>query len=278
MSTKIYTGFRIRNTNLLDMQQRIELFRLHANAVAADDQVRLIARMLAEKTDDLALKGELSNLSVDERKQKIKELMWKVHSDILDRQHRVAQTMHRDVEIDFSFEICFVPIDPSKVIGMYFTEQPKLGKLWMSMPGVEDYHYQNQVDRPEDIPEAEWDKRGEVWHQVLGHHAPADRMFTARIVEIESCPYEIFDPKKLSLVQQYTPGLDARAEERAIIQVANERFQSLPEKERSARMVSNYMNAASYACSDEAAPRVAEIKAGILRALSESIPKEWAGA
>jgi len=34
--------------------------------------------------------------------------------------------------------------------------------------GWEDYHYQNQVDPPEDIPDGEFEKRIEMWDKLLG--------------------------------------------------------------------------------------------------------------
>ena len=34
-------------------------------------------------------------------------------------------------------------------------------------PHLEEYHYQNQTDKPSNISDYEWDKREEIWHTIL---------------------------------------------------------------------------------------------------------------
>jgi hypothetical protein len=42
---------------------------------------------------------------------------------------------------------------------------------------LEDFHYQNSTDRPENISEKEWSDRESLWDEILGHEAPSDKGF-----------------------------------------------------------------------------------------------------
>ncbi len=54
---------------------------------------------------------------------------------------------------------------------------------------IEDFHYQNQGDKPEDISEEEWGYREGVWDDLIGYGEPISR--TGLIWEINNNEFEI---------------------------------------------------------------------------------------
>lgn len=40
---------------------------------------------------------------------------------------------------------------------------------------IEDFHYQNQSDQPEDVPESDWERRRRVWDEILGDYGIPSR-------------------------------------------------------------------------------------------------------
>jgi hypothetical protein len=54
----------------------------------------------------------------------------------------------------------------------------------MSQSYVEDYHYQNQADKPDDVSDREWNKRRRDWDLTLpGAGIPANNGFTADLTD-----------------------------------------------------------------------------------------------
>lgn len=48
---------------------------------------------------------------------------------------------------------------------------------------LEDFHYQNQSDPPEDIPEEEYEAREEIWEEIcLGHNREKNGQFARKLV------------------------------------------------------------------------------------------------
>ena len=36
------------------------------------------------------------------------------------------------------------------------------------LKGIEDYHYQNQCDKPDEVSQKSWDKREKIWDEITG--------------------------------------------------------------------------------------------------------------
>lgn len=65
---------------------------------------------------------------------------------------------------------------------MYFCDQRGWGEAWLSQPGVEEYHYQNQTDQPEELTNRQWNARRDAWDKALGDRAvPAMAGFTINV-------------------------------------------------------------------------------------------------
>lgn len=250
MSTKINTGFRIRGSNLLDMHQRVKQFRSHAHEIAADKALRMIAMLFSEFVDDAAIAGDLIRETGDDQEYQVRSFRRRAIKSFMDRQKEVEVKQSRDPQVDVSFSIAFLPMSETDIIGAFFCEDADLARLWMSAPGVEDYHYQNATDRPKAISEDEWEQRRLVWSQVLPGNASFDsRMFIAEIVPVEFCPIH-----RLDRLHEFLPSLAMRAQMRARNRVQEEAFEGYKEKLREGHFLSAVVQSLDYAASKEAKP------------------------
>ena len=124
MSTKIYNGFRFKDTDLLAvyklvMEWRLELMPLHERAVH-----RFIAEIACNLVDD----ESISPSSTEGTAPLLKgmSILWKMQED-------VRKTLRRNPAVDFDFSLSILPHD-GRVYGIVFTEQQDWLRLWMARP------------------------------------------------------------------------------------------------------------------------------------------------
>ncbi len=98
------------------------------------------------------------------------------------------------------------------ILMMYFGNHDIFREINI-MEYFDDYHYQNQTDRPEEISNEEWDKRKKDWDEAIGpDYIPADHGFTKELITnyiIQSC---IFNRReKLTMCNIELPSKQQRA-------------------------------------------------------------------
>lgn len=81
-------------------------------------------------------------------------------------------------------EIALFPLDKAHTLFMVFGEQIRkimgnilTGNEWKAFReeyGIRDYHYQNQVEKPEYISDEEWEQRRKDWDMVLTSGIPSN--------------------------------------------------------------------------------------------------------
>jgi len=165
MSTKIHGGFKVVGLGgLFELHREIMTFRQELAGRIRTLNCTWVAKRAAGVFDDWTLgryalpKGETA--------------FTHAALELLDRQAHVLETDRRDPEVDFSCHLSIHPLEregENVILGIVFAERAEFQERWFNKPFVEDYHYQNSTDRPEDIPEVEWDRRREDWLAVLGH-------------------------------------------------------------------------------------------------------------
>lgn len=145
MSTKIYTGFRVKHNNpALLMKQLKEL-----QVEYLDKAREVVSAALPEKI-----------LGDRDQEASIQKLINEVYNDRL----------MADVVIYFKED---------KIIGQYFIYDRELEKKFISQDWFEDYHYQNQSDPDETVSEEDWDQRRKDWGFL---DVPANDGFTFYIL------------------------------------------------------------------------------------------------
>ena len=75
---------------------------------------------------------------------------------------------------DLVFSVAFVAdvVGSEWTYALLYTDRQELEGVWAATPGVEPWPWWDNTDGPDDVTEAEWDERGDVWRRVLGDDPP----------------------------------------------------------------------------------------------------------
>ena len=164
MSTKIYNGFIFREGMTLDdIHRECEVVRgilwKHRVRKEATYAVQKAVAILDARTLGLTKRDERPELSPFSA----------ATMALLDGVAAAERTMERGHILDFKFEIVAIPLQSGRILGLTYTQQRDWEKLWMALPFVSDYHYQNQADPPpvEEVSVEEWEQRRKDWDEAL---------------------------------------------------------------------------------------------------------------
>lgn len=161
MSTKLYYGIRFKSRNMADILQQL----------------------ISVRKDAVKLANEL--LTVEELKSFI------ILNDLIDSyNHTVFNALRGNLnsnnrtilDVNFNFLISLIPEKNGYVYGYYFADHPEYYKL--IEPFVDDYHYQNQCDKPSDISNRAWNYRRKKWDKILGYDSFKERAFNFSMVNL----------------------------------------------------------------------------------------------
>lgn len=157
MSWKIYNGFKFTTSDIFlihkhIMEWRSELEELHQLAIAqhhADIAIRMFDEATTTKGRHLGKKPMPDALD-----------------QVLDNQTNLGKRKAAIPGWDFAFSIFLYPHETG-VYGFFVTERREWGEQWMAKTFVEDYAYWSNVDPPIEVPGEEWERRGEIWREIL---------------------------------------------------------------------------------------------------------------
>ena len=161
MSTKIYTGFRFRNPDMITIRKQLIEFQASVEEVSTEAFVRLLAKLATEIID-------ARTLGVRSFKDAYPEVPPASCASrvIRDRMQEIKKTGLRDREVDFSFEVCVFPLSRKKTLGIYYADLKGFEKLIQRQSWFLDYHYQNSTDKPPRISSSEWCTRRKDWDKA----------------------------------------------------------------------------------------------------------------
>lgn len=91
----------------------------------------------------------------------------------------------------FNFSICVIPYKDGNIYGGLFCDNVNYKKY--IEPYAEEFHYQDQTDRPEEITEEEWENRRNIWDKIF------DKFWTFSEVGLK---YEIIGPKDFRMYKR----------------------------------------------------------------------------
>lgn len=165
MSTTIYNGFKVPAKTMEELISFCRLFQERAE----EEKVRLVYEYLYWSYLINLDKALLPSFFPQAKKPSFDEVRRELEDRIFN------DRFSTDVLINFKSEAIFFASKAGIICTFYGS---LYSKLWESFPGVEDYHYQDQTDPPEDIPYADFQERGKNWEEVLGDAAPSTRGFS----------------------------------------------------------------------------------------------------
>lgn len=150
MSTRIYKGFLIETDSLSAIMGVVNGFR------------PWVVKQAERKMD--AFIRVLTDSGMDYREA---YRTWGA------RREALAKTMVRDPVVDTEFSLSFLPEPPGgHCLGIVYTEDAAWHRKWLRQPGVRQYGYWDNSDKPSHITSREWRERGEAWSSVLPGSAP----------------------------------------------------------------------------------------------------------
>ena len=154
MSTKIYNGVVFKSNSMEDILKnfvkiREKAIEKHNEMITVEELMFFISQNQLENEHTFKILHELEN-------------------NIMSRCRRIT-------DVNFNFSIVLFP-HKEKIYGIYFTDfQEEDYKLICDM--FDDYHYQDQCDRPEHISEEEWEERYKTWDEIIGYDTISSRGF-----------------------------------------------------------------------------------------------------
>jgi hypothetical protein len=87
-------------------------------------------------------------------------------SAIKERRKDISRTGYRDPEVDFDFTVTLCPAEGT-FYGLVHSEQDAWTDLLLNIDKVHHAPWWDNVDRPNDISQQDWDKRGDLWKQIF---------------------------------------------------------------------------------------------------------------
>lgn len=176
MSTKIYNGYRITGTD-----GRPDPFALTTDLrdVLLGIYRRTYTRTLAELACCQIDRVEWVNRTPGDAMAALPDSpLWAAHAAIEEAAEIIEKKGRRVPPLDFQCEIQFLadsanPDGP--IYALLYTEREDYRQEFESIAGVEFWGYWNNTDQPDDVTDAEWDERRQVWDRILGWDAPVTR-------------------------------------------------------------------------------------------------------
>ena len=158
MSTRIHNGTRCSGTlrpdilarRLADIVTPIhEQLVIEAVAVLAYANVRhALAGITPEAIGDIAFLVQADKVIAEASKS--------------------AQRSTGQFSLEMSVAFVSDPADDRYVYAGVFAQNNRLSEAWSQLPGVEAFPYWDNTDGPDDVTEADWTERGQIWNRVLG--------------------------------------------------------------------------------------------------------------
>lgn len=176
MSTKIYNGYRISMMSFDKLHEFATGFMQTVRAVARTEANRRATWLAVELLDCLRLGEPLPQYAAETVGSSNDWTVQAVarHSS-LNRIINARQQNQRDTEYDFDCSLTFIPLG-KKILTLCYSEQ--FEHLWRAFPGVEEYGYWDNTDKPETVSNAAWRRRMKDWDAAIGDDAPCMRGFT----------------------------------------------------------------------------------------------------
>jgi len=169
MSVKVFNGI------LLEVDDLAGLSKLTSGMIASVESVTqvLVAKHIAVRASRIVDAARLNvndpePVRDDESTRKFcydgQNPLSQAWSELEAAHHRIKSTGMRDPSRDFTFSASFALLPNGKVVGRYLTEHEEIDKAVLGISGVRSYSYFNSEDKPDEIPEPEWDERKADWN------------------------------------------------------------------------------------------------------------------
>ena len=171
MSAKIYTGFAWDASNLPHVMERLKEVEARLKRMCTQRKAEELVEMAIWRIDKACM--AVARGDADAPKGKVYSPVGDAFDEMRKRQKEILSSGYRDPSVDFEVKIAmwYVPAQ-NRFIGHVIAEdQGAAYKLLRRQPGVSNFQYWNNTDRPSRMTRREWDSRSAVWDEIdAGKH------------------------------------------------------------------------------------------------------------
>ena len=165
MSLKVYSGIKFHSKSMPEVIDQLHALSEQAKKNSKEYFINNPMISIGEETsvdDILATKNDSKA-----REKFCWEMMHTLRNE-LDKKWRIRSGCN------FKLEVCIIPWTDGNIYGTYYDDTISANRdLIMSV--ADEYHYQNQTDKPDEISDEEWAEREEVWEQIFDKYwTPAE--------------------------------------------------------------------------------------------------------
>lgn len=164
MSTKIWVAYKLKDPN--NLWQFIMDVREKAIKNVEEKLVEFEAKLIPDINENSEEYNKLLELYKDQTNPTEKARQMMVEKMMSTEYRKSASSTYREI-FDFDVYITFYELD-GQIYLIPRADMLMRGALDFldDHDQLEDFHYQNQTDPPEDIPEEEYEARGKIWNKI----------------------------------------------------------------------------------------------------------------
>ena len=163
------------------------MVRVHRLLIGMRDAIaeiggRKIDSEIAKATADRFDRISAGRIERPETPMVARDIASDVFREIDQRFLDIAKSGYRDPNVDTSFDVWLFP-DGECTLLIPNCEQREMLDLLKTDLALEDHHWQNSTDRPEDVSAADWNRRREDWDRVMPSGVAANTCLTYRLFD-----------------------------------------------------------------------------------------------
>lgn len=207
MSTKIYDAYKLKGDyDLMSLNKALSDLRKQVTGQCEDLIANIVVRKflklyymsLFHGTDHSTDTDKTTTAVLEKILQHDMKLAWaylycEIASEIAD-----ASNTTRPSGYNFYNNLLLFPLK-DKILAMYFGNTD-IRRFIENHEMFEDYHYQNQCDKPDNISDKEWDKRESDWNTAIGQdYIPANHGWQVQLFNTENI-IPIFNPNRIETI------------------------------------------------------------------------------
>lgn len=154
MSTKIYNGIKFKSNNLNEILSQLQTIRTKLLDICKSEEYVPQKNLIGF----INYKKLISNIDDNESK-----LMFEINRKIQD----AIILNDEDVcwLIPFNVTVFVIPFEDGNFYGGLFCDN-NIARYYFD-DYIEDFHYQDQTDKPDDISDEDWEKRRIIWDKIF---------------------------------------------------------------------------------------------------------------
>lgn len=169
MSTKIYDGVKLQDSNFHDLKKIMEAMKEELIPIAREEYLKVYASVLEKvvvyiQTGYKMMSAIEYDKLTDTSPLEVARFATHTCNDII-RENK-KRDLSYDSDFDFEASVWIFPIK-DKILACPCITSPEIMKAFMENKAVSEYGYWNNTDKPDRISDEEWETRRIDWDEAL---------------------------------------------------------------------------------------------------------------